>query len=403
MMARSGSVGQAVTGSRTNETTLEHSEVGTFVSNIPQDAGLVAELERYDLRESPDSGAWQLPAEMTLAEREVRVRLIRDALGSRFLPFRETTQGIQNDAPPLLDSAAVEAPVYTGLVNDDAEGEAFEHDDNPWDRIEEEDLIRTVSHSVTHTEVFGNGWGPEVIAFLERQGFEYSQTHRVWVLPENLSPSDRDAKISQLVQFLNEEGLEYRSMSDGSETSLHPALLAEAEPQPEYRIVMAMHLLPGAVLVTDSGTRAAVLSSNQHGAGGISLRIINADVPGQVRTLQVSASRNFRVEQMPLDLAEIGKISAGSVDANAIGSHIWWDAKSQAASYVLDGVEPVMDGKIKMMVRDPNGKAFTISMDANTVLSTRETEPAERGIKGTDSMPVEMLTDPLTDYGPSMS
>lgn len=142
------------------------------------------------------------------------------------------------------------------------------------------------------------------------------------------------------------------------------------------RTMLAAQLLPGAVLVADSGARVAVTKVAKDQAGHMSLTITLAEAPGKTKVLAVPGSKKFLVEPLPLHLGDVAAVNVKDIDPSFSGHQVWWDDASKDAGFVLTFAAPLDEDHVRILVQDGSGSAFRVTLDGRTELMTRSSEIA---------------------------
>lgn len=390
--------------------TLEHSEYSTLLTDIDADVVLTGLLEQRGWVQANGRDLWFLPDGMMQQEKNEIVHATQELLEQRHIEITTTTHGsasyLYSGALPLRSVAMVNLAEHqpigvdlealrdvwvpslpVSITKHEADGVVGEVviNDQTWPlKIPLSDvLVEAVGHekitdfSLQHTD------GPlvDTLDALLLSTLEPNEPEpELDPAPEQtMDDVDTDSRLGMdtHVQDVPDEVSAVEADQPEMQSSLAPVFAAgipSIDRERDRRIMIAGHVLPGAVLVADSGARVVVLSSERVRNDHVALVITNADSPGKTKTLEVSGWKKFSVEPLPMHLGHHSKIRASALGPQNNYQQIWWDAKSHDAGYVLGMVGPVTDHQVELLVHDGKGSAFSVKMAADTQLSTRTIE-----------------------------
>lgn len=415
---------------RTVVPSLEHSEYSTVLTGISDDLVLAELLEESGWQRASDNSVWYLPDEISQTDKNARVHKIQEYFERVHLELVTKTHGMDSylysGALPIRAVAMVNLMELQPLGLDlDALRNAWvpslpvsvvRHDvDGFVGEVIISDQIWTLKFPLSEIPV--EVVGPETITAFSLQHTEgplAATLDAVFHSQPDVTEPEHVIDVAETEAVVEDVAPEVETLDDSRTAVEEPDAEGVISSEPVFaagvpsidrerdrRIMIAAHVLPGAVLVADSGARVAVLSSERTNGDNVALVITNADSPGKTKTLEVSGWKKFSVEPLPMHLGSDNKFAAKELGPQNNYQQVWWDAKSHDAGYVLGMVGPVSNNQVELFVHDGKGSAFSVKMDANTQLSTRTIEPPAKTAEQDPALDMSIVGS--ADHGHSMS
>lgn len=409
---------------------LEHSEYSTVLTGVSDDLVLAELLEESGWQRASDNSVWYLPDEISQTDKNARVHKIQEYFESVHLELVTKTHGM--DSYLYSGALPIRSVAMVNLMELQPLGLDLDALRNAWVPSLPVSVVRhDVDGFVGEVIISDQTWtlkfplseipvevvGPETITAFSLQHTEgplAATLDAVFHSQPDVTEPEHVIDVAETEAVVEDSVPEVETLEDSKAVVEEPNATDVVSSEPVFaagvpsidrerdrRIMIAAHVLPGAVLVADSGARVAVLSSERTKGDNMALVITNADSPGKTKTLEVSGWKKFSVEPLPMHLGTDNKFAAKELGPQNNYQQVWWDAKSHDAGYVLGMVGPVSNNQVELFVHDGKGSAFSVKMDAITQLSTRTIEPPARTAEHDPAL--DMSMGGSADHGHSMS